>query len=534
MFRPYVDPVVKLLRTFVHAWRLWIPLSIAVLLSLQPQSSLARAPEHVLQSAIDSLNDARMLADIRTLSSPSFNGRQSGTNDDLQSAQWMAREFLSAGLRLPLVRNGSLIVPHLTGKDGTSSGAMATLISTPLIGPDPTMRIGPADHLATKTLGSDYLPISDSPSVDLQAPIIFVGYGIVDPAHGVDDYAGVDVNNRIVLFLRGKPEHYPRPVSHADKVRIARERGAIAYLTATGPILQPYEIRRGVTGNPSAFYGQLPLNQAIPGAWISTALAQELFQQSADAGPDRLRTLQERLNQTSSSQSVTTDRVASLQWKTTVEEGMLINVLGMLPGTGTETVIIGAHRDHFGRPGGILFPGADDNASGTAIILEVARVLAKLERRPAQTILFVSFSGEERDLLGSRLYTSQPLVPLKATKAMINIDHAGVGNGRLTVGVTELEKEVLLAAGKVAGVHDKLDMYGFFPGGDHVPFKEAGVPTVTVVSGGVHPHFHQPTDTAETINPEILKSIARYVLAVVWQLAYTTEAEATVEVEPNP
>jgi len=236
--------------------------------------------------------------------------------------------------------------------------------------------------------------------------------------------------------------------------------------------------------------------------------------------PDRLRVLQERLNQAPSSQATRTGRWASLQWKTTTEEGILVNVIGMIPGTGTETVVIGTHRDHFGRPGGILFPGADDNASGTAVILEVARALTTIDLRPSRTILFISFSGEERDLLGSRFYTSHPIVPLHSTKAMINIDHAGVGNGRLTVGMTGLEKEPLLEAGKTAGVQEKLDLYGFFPGGDHVPFKEAGVPTVTVVSGGVHPHFHRPTDTADTIDPEILKTLTRYVLAVTWQLAY--------------
>ena len=526
MSQHHMDTTMNPLRNFINGSRVWMLVCTAIALLLPPQSSLAQTPEIAFQPAIDSLSVDRMLADIRTLSGPSFNGRQSGTKADLESAQWVAHEFRSAGLRLPLVRNGSLSIPLFTGKDGASSGAMATLVSTPLIAPEPTLQVGSTDHLAIKTLGSDYLPIFDSPSADVQAQIVFAGYGIVDPAQGVDDYAGVDVNNRIVLFLRGKPEHYPRSISHADKVRFARERGAIGYLTATGPILHPYEIRRGVTGSPSAFYGQLPLDQAIPGAWISTALAQELLAESNGHVPDRLRVLQEHLNQAAESQATGTDRFASLQWRTTTEEGMLVNVLGMLPGTGTETVIIGAHRDHFGRPGGILFPGADDNASGTAVILEVARALAKLEVRPSRTILFVSFSGEERDLLGSRLYTSRPIVPLNSTKAMINIDHAGVGNGRLTVGVTGLEKDVLLAAGKAAGLHDKLDLYGFFPGGDHVPFKEADVPTVTVVSGGVHPHFHQPTDTADTINPDILKTVARYVLAIVWQLASTPEAEA--------
>lgn len=505
---------------FTHARSSWALVCAALALAPQPQSSLAQLSKSTLEAAIESLSIDRMLADIQTLSGPAFNGRQSGTADDLRSAQWVAQEFLSAGLSLPLIRNGSLTPSFPSGKDGTSSGAMTTVIPTPLMAPNPAVRVGPADHLATRNLGSDYLPIFDAPSADIQAPIVFVGYGIVDTAHGIDDYAGVDVNNCIVLFLRGKPEHYPHPVSHADKVKIARSRGALGYLTATGPMLHPYEIRRGVTGSPSAFYGQLPPDQAIPGAWISTALAQELLTELNGAAPDRLRTLQERLNHAASSHATRTDRFASLHWETATEEGLLLNVLGMIPGTGSEAVIIGAHRDHFGRPGGILFPGADDNASGTAVILELARALAKLESRPSRTILFISFSGEERDMLGSRLYTSRPIHPLTTTRAMINIDHAGIGNGRLTVGVTGLENNVPLAAGKAAGVQDKLNLYGFFPGGDHVPFKEADVPTVTVVSGGVHPHFHQPTDTADTIESGILTATARYVLAMIWLLAY--------------
>ncbi|MDH4302053.1 MAG: M28 family peptidase [Nitrospira sp.] len=507
-------------RTIINGWVSRIVVCLVLLLVTDPHFILAQSPEPPLQSAIESLSLDRMLADIRTLSGPTFHGRQSGTKDDLESARWVAHEFLSAGLRLPRIRNGSLIVPLLTGKDGATSGAMATLVPTATMPSDSVLRIGQTNGLTAKQPGTDYLPIFDSPSADIQGQIVFVGYGIVDPTRGIDDYAGVDVNNCIVLFLRGKPEHYPLHFSHADKVRIARERGALGYLTATGPILQPYEVRRGVTGSPSAFYGQVPLELAIPGAWISTTLAQEILTTSKEKLPDRLHALQKRLNQSPSSQAVQSHQFASLQWKTVSEEGLLLNVIGMIPGTGPETVIVGAHRDHFGHPGGILFPGADDNASGTAVILETARALTKIALRPSRTILFISFSGEERDLLGSRLYTSRPIIPLDTTKTMINIDHAGVGNGRLTIGVTGLEKEILLEAGKTAGVHDKLDLYGFFPGGDHVPFKEAGVPTVTVVSGGVHPHFHQPTDTVETIDPEILHNVARYVLALVWQQAY--------------
>jgi hypothetical protein len=113
----------------------------------------------------------------------------------------------------------------------------------------------------------------------------------------------------------------------------------------------------------------------------------------------------------------------------------------------------------------------------------------------------------------------EPVRPLAATKAMINVDHAGAGNGRLTVGLTDLSREAALNAGRAAGRADKLDLFPFFPGGDHVPFKEAGVPTATVVSGGIHPDFHQPGDTADKVKPEILETAARFVLALTWQLA---------------
>ena len=381
--------------------------------------------------ALDSLSTERMLADVRTLSGPAFNGRQAGSEDDLRSAQWFARELTSAGVTLPLIFNTPLTFPFAQLGKGEPVGVMASMVPTSLIAPNPIVRTGTAEMFVTAQLSKDYLPIFDSPSADLQGQIVFVGYGIVDPTQGVNDYDGVDVNNCIVLFLRGKPDYYHGSISHADKVRFARDRGAFGYLTATGPILSPYEARRGVTGTPSAFYGQLPPDQTLPGAWISTHLAEGLLAgDSEKPTTDRLRTLQEQLNKTPSTHSHQTDRYASLHWKTTIQDGLLTNVVGMIPGTGPDTIIIGAHRDHFGRPAGLWFPGADDNASGTAVILEVARALRSVGLRPQRTILFISFSGEERDLLGSRLYTSRPIIPLELNQS--HDQHRPCGNWEWT------------------------------------------------------------------------------------------------------
>jgi hypothetical protein len=471
--------------------------------------------------ALDSLSSERMLADVTALSSPAFNGRQTATADDASSAKWIADRFLAFGLSLASARFDptSPTAPDL----GYATGLMTTVVTVPKIAPDPLLRISTASDSLTKQLGTDYLPILDSPSAEVRGPIVFVDYGIVDATQGIDDYAGVDTTNAIVLFLRGKPTHYKGTISHADKVRLARQKGALGYLTVTGPVLSSYEARRGVTGEPSAFYGLSHPSEALPGAWISTTLAEQILAAPDHAQPSRLHELQEKLNRSPATQSVNTGRYGSLDWQTRSEEGVLMNVLAFLPGNDPqktqEILVIGAHRDHFGQQAGLLFPGADDNASGTAVMVEVACAMAKAGARSRRTVLFVSFSGEEQGLVGSRLYLERPIAPIGSTKAMINIDHAGIGNGRLTIGVTGFEKSVALEAGQTVGLAEKLDLFGFFPGGDHVPFKEAGVSTITVVSGGVHPHFHQPTDTANTINPEILQTVARYVLALTWQLA---------------
>ena len=495
---------------------------ILILLPLGGQGFAQSEADHrAWLRALDSLSSERMLADVTTLSSPAFNGRQTGTADDAGSAQWIAGRFLASGLSLASTRF-DLSSPMIASR-GYATGLMTAVVTVPKIAPDPSLRISTASDSLTHQPGTDFLPILDSPSAEVRGPIVFVGYGIVDATQGIDDYAGVDTANAIVLFLRGKPTHYKGTVSHADKVRLARQKGALGYLTATGPVLSSYEARRGVTGEPSAFYGLSPPSDSLPGAWISTTLAEQILAAPDHAQPSRLHGLQENLNRSPAAQSISTGRYGSLDWQTRQEEGLLMNVLAFLPGSDPqltqETIVIGAHRDHFGRQAGLLFPGADDNASGTAVMLEVARAMAKAGTQGKRTILFISFSGEEQGLLGSRLYVERPVAPISSTRAMINIDHAGIGNGRLTVGVTGFEKSVALEAGQTVGLTEKLDLFGFFTGGDHVPFKEAGVPTVTVVSGGIHPHFHQPADTADTVNQEILRTAARYVLALVWKLA---------------
>lgn len=461
--------------------------------------------ESAITQALGAISIERMVADVELLSSERLNGRQAGTPDDELAAEYFARQLSELSLKIPLV---PLVMDD-------SAAVTVTTIS-----PDPSLSLElhgrSKSERMTFRAGTDYLPILDSPSVQIHAPVVFVGYGIADTARGFDEYAGIDVKGRVVLFLRGKPERYAGQITHAEKVRIAHEKGAVAYLTATGPILHAYEARRGIGGKPSAYYSQSTVELA--GAWISTELAERIVAGSGDSLKDR----QERLHQLSF-QSHQTAAIIDMQWTSSRTPGALRNIGFLLAGAEDdwkdETVILGAHRDHFGRQAGLLFAGADDNASGTAVVLETARAIAQSGVRPKRSVLFVSFSGEEHGLLGSKSYVRHPVRPLDRTKVMINVDHAGIGNGRLTVGITGLDKAVASAAGRLAGMEDRLDLFGFFPGGDHVPFKEAEVPTVTIVSGGTHSHFHQSTDRADTITPEILATAARYALSLTLHLA---------------
>jgi hypothetical protein len=501
-----------------------IACAVVLLSILAPSSAHALDKPDTLRSVIEQISGERMMRDVASLSSPAFNGRQTGTDDDVRSAHWVADRFQTSQLSLAPVPSDRFSPPNALGEGpGAVPGFMSTIHRTLIISPAPQVQISTARTPVNLELGTDFLPVLDSPAAHARAPIVFVGYGIVDATVSMNDYDGIDANNCIVLFLRGKPDHYKGTITHMDKVRIARQKGAVGYLTMTGPVLTPYELRRGVTGQPSAFYALVMETDALPGAWINTSQGEQILSGSNFSKLEPLRAIQQQLNESSTSRSFRTEYFGLLEWEVRQIEGSLINVIGMLPGTdpklAKEAIVIGAHRDHFGRQAGLFFPGADDNASGTAVMLEVARTIASLPMKPKRTLLFVSFSGEEQGLLGSRLYVGRPLVPLTQTQAMINVDHAGIGNGRLTVGITGLDKALLQETAQATSLADEVDLFGFFPGGDHVPFKEAGVPTITVVSGGVHPHFHQPTDTAGTINPDILVSIARYVCALAWRLA---------------
>lgn len=423
-----------------------------------------------------------------------FEGRQSGTPGGERAAAYIANRLPHASFQpFPL-------------KTITIPGSIHSIIRT-------------EGFSQTLQAGKDFIPIlGPARPTHITGPIVFVGYGISDPAKGLDEYAGLQATGKVVLFLRGQPKTYAGRVTHMDKVQTAQAKGAVAYLTVTGPVMAPYEQRRGMSRRPMALYAGDTLD-ALPGLWIAPEVGESIL---GSAGIS-LESFQMEMDRSLTARSKSTIHEITIEMDPRPAEAPADNVMAFLPGSdpvlSQETIVLGAHYDHFGSQAGVLFPGADDNASGTAILLEVARALASSTDRPKRSILLVAFAGEEQGLRGSRFYVGHPDRPLATIKAMINVDHAGVGNGKITVGLSKLEKTVAQSAGDKIGLGETLDLFGLFPGGDHVPFADAGIPTATIVSSGPHPDFHQPSDTPDKINQEILTSIARYTLSLLGTLA---------------
>ncbi|MGH7228610.1 MAG: hypothetical protein ACREIH_05275, partial [Nitrospiraceae bacterium] len=340
-----------------------------LLLIVWPAAASAGPAEDqgTLAKALAGLSGDRMLADVARLSAQDFNGRQTGTEDDLRSGLFVAERFQSLGLQPAGSQPLSATITGPSGQAALSQPwTMTEPVSVTRIGDTPQLELLSGSLTISSHPGTDYLPILDSPPVSVTAPVVFVGYGISDPASGFDEYQGLDVQDRIVLFLRGKPEKYPAPVMHADKERAARDKGAVAFLTVTGPVMSAYESRRGMGTGPLAYYGQSStgIRPTLPGAWISPAMAEKILSMQRIVKEGSLREIQEQLNRTLAPKSALTDLSAHLKWNSTQASGSLMNVLGVIPprdsSAQAEAVLIGAHRDHFGRQAGLLFPGADD------------------------------------------------------------------------------------------------------------------------------------------------------------------------------
>ncbi|PYN56540.1 MAG: hypothetical protein DMD92_15595 [Candidatus Rokuibacteriota bacterium] len=405
--------------------------------------------------------------DVDALAAPQMEGRRAGTPGGERAARRIAEWLEAAGLR--------------------PGGERGTFFQWFVV--ETGIRLGPSNELALGGMaarrfdvGREWTPHGGSLTGAVTGEVVFAGWGAAGDEWSADDYAGLDVRGRIVIARDGTP---PAPgagrVSRLDKLITARQHGASALLLVADalPSLQATSARVGL---------------------ISGTLT-----------PEAARALK------------TGDRL-SLRVDLAADERRAANVVGILPGTdpalADEAVVIGAHYDHLGSRDGVLYPGADDNASGTAMVVGLARAWASAGGAP-RTLVVALFGGEELGLLGSRHYVRRPALPLERTVAMVNFDMVGrMRDRRLIVAGADsaqgLAEGVTAAAGpgRVA-----LDVSGNpWGASDHSPFYEAGIP-VLFLTTGTHEDYHRPSDTADKIDAAAMAEIGRISAGAIERLA---------------
>jgi hypothetical protein len=394
---------------------------------------------------------------------------------------------------------------------------------------------------------TDFTPFDMTANRTVSAPLVFAGYGITAPEYHYDDYAGIDAKGKIVVVLR----HEPREEDTASvfmgksatdysnvlrKVAIARDHGALAVFVITDPLNHTSLAPRGFPW-PSLSRtipkDALPITLAaeegskIPVIHVGESIVNVLF-----GSVEELKALQTRIDSAMAPHSF--DIAGTNAWvQTTTNVTMMPtnNVVGFLEGSDPvlkdQIVVVGAHYDHVGYKKqhadgeDYIYNGADDNASGTCALMGVAAGLGALQERPKRSILLIAFAGEEKGLFGSEYYVRHPLFPLDSTVAMLNMDMVG-RNGEdslFLIGVGSSPDLAQIAREEDARVGFVLvDEVLSSGGSDHMSFQKRNIPSLFFHSG-LHPQYHQVSDSPDLINISKLTNAARLVFLTAVRLA---------------
>ncbi len=439
----------------------------------------------------------RYINDVRTLSAPDMEGRGDGSAGLTRAQKLLAKRYASLGLEPKGTKGFLQPFDIIIGAELTGANSLKVTGA------------GVAQELKLK---EDYTPYAFSAAGQASGGLVFAGYGITAPEWKFDEYAGLDVKGKIVVVLRGAPAfataHAPKGESspHGElitKAILARKHGALAVIVLNG------KLGKGEEDLLPRFGGEGSQEDVgIPIVAVKGALAAEWFK---SAGKD-LGALQESIDNTGNPASQELPVKGALDAGVKRKHAEVSNVLAYLPGKSDEYVILGAHYDHLGKGeyGGSLapsqigqfHPGADDNASGTAALLELARVLAPLKGQLPRGILFSSFAGEELGLLGSAAWVRNPTLPLAKADAMLNMDMIGrIQKETLYVGGvgTAAEFKGILEKGVAAtGLKAEYSESGY-SSSDHTSFVVKQIPVLFFFSG-LHSDYHKPSDTWEKID----------------------------------
>ena len=507
-----------------------------------------------LATAVAGIGAPALAAHIAFLASPSLEGRGLGERGLDAALEYVAASLALAGIAAPEGGDPA-------AADAGGAGRFQVVPLREITGQQGAVTVvresGGQTWSRSFAAGVDCLLPYMAPQ-SITAPVVFAGHGIREPGLGHDDYRGLDVQDKIVLLLAGVP---PGPEWQAKELQghwndedtdnryvarleLARALGAVAVVA-----IERDEWGKKLEDGSEAirrFFLPVDAGAASGGeprlAVVSTVVAGALLGAEASTGDAPTAALHGLLP------GVTVTLSASGSERHLESRNVLGVVPGSDPGLRGEVVMIGAHLDHLGRSGDAISPGADDNASGVAALLEIAKAFAASPVRPKRTVAFAFWTGEEEGKFGSGRYVRRPVWPLERT-TYLNLDMIGhpwlpeeiaklvadtgleEGGELLTkmapadfielglpAGMSELDSALRRAA-RATGLalhFDRTD--GKFGGSDYRDFARAGVPFIRFF-GNFFPAYHEPGDTVDALDAEQVQRVARLALATAWLLA---------------
>ncbi len=447
------------------------------------------------------------------LSDDARKGREAGTPECREAARWIAARFKAMGLEEVAGAPGYLQPWDLPGSTPVAEECALAVLR------DDEEGAAAPPPLA---FGKEFVVMQGSASVSLDAPAVLAGYGITAPENSYDDFAGVDVKGKVAVVLRHEPREKDgksrwngdRMTRHSwfpMKVQAAVKAGAAAVVIVND--LANHDQDR-VESAPAGAPGDLP----VPVLMATRAFTDRLLLGSGLTPESWQKSIDDADAPASRALEGVRLRIATKLLRPGTE-----NVVGMIRGSDPalrdEWIVVGAHYDHVGAgygggriPGewGRIHNGADDNASGTSAMLEVAEQFAMDGKRTRRSLLFLAFSGEEKGLLGAAHFVAHPLVPMDRVAAMINLDMVGrYRPGQFDVVGADSGsglRETVAAAAEGLGLEYQFTNSGM-ANSDGFCFYNGRVPTLFLFTG-LHDDYHRPGDDWWLINAEGAAKVA--------------------------
>lgn len=459
-----------------------------------------------LQAGLEAISPAEAYDIVKALASPEYAGRLTGHPGYTAAAQWAARKLAAWGLK-PVSGKDGFLQPYPSPYTVIEKAEMTVLL--------PEGKAEPGKDRTFKemklTPEKDFLPLLFSASADRTAGAVFAGWGISAPDLGYDDYAGLDVRGKFVLCFRGTPDgdrKWQTHDEHRTRMRAARDKGALGVVYIYADI--------GSNPNGDWLEGFTP---AVIHERIMDAILKETGSTTAEL-KKALTTWKRPVSFELAS------RIRLAVASRHVPQAVGYNVVGYVEGSDPrlrrECVVIGGHFDHTGAHMGLLFPGADDNASGSATCMEAGKAMAALTRKPKRSVVVALFGGEEMGLQGSTWFVGHVPGPFDKVAGMLNFDMTGEGDGLWgAVGAEPAGfREAIEVAGRTVGVLRGLGTISGVGvrGSDFAPFFLEGIPAASFGSNGPHLAYHQSGDTIYRINPDIMADAAKlaFLAAFAW------------------